>query len=115
MDLFGGRLPPVVQPAERTSELKRLADALGPRFRAGTSSWSFPGWRGIVWNGKHDDSTLSKQGLTAYASHPLLRAVGVDRAYYGPIDRKTWATWADQVPDDFRFVVKCWDRLSTLR
>jgi len=42
----------------------------------------------------------------AYAQHPLLRTVSLDRAFYRPLDRDQYAAYAAQVPDDFRFVVK---------
>src|SRR5262245_5955808 len=42
----------------------------------------------------------------AYAKHPLLRAVGIDRTYYAPISADQFAAYAAQVPDGFRFLVK---------
>lgn len=77
----------------------------------GTSSWSFPGWEGLVYAGKHSDRTLSREGLPAYSGHPLFRTVGVDRGYYAPIPRADLARYAAQVPEGFRFLVKAWEGL----
>jgi uncharacterized protein YecE (DUF72 family) len=49
---------------------------------------------------------LAKHGLPAYAQHPLLRGVGLDRSFYRPLSVAQYAAYAAQVPDDFRFVVK---------
>jgi uncharacterized protein YecE (DUF72 family) len=50
--------------------------------------------------------TLSRNGLSAYSAHPLLRTVGVDSGFYAPLDAGRLGRWAAQVPADFRFLVK---------
>jgi uncharacterized protein YecE (DUF72 family) len=72
----------------------------------GTSTWSFPGWRGIVWDGPVEKARLARDGLAAYAEHPLLTLAGVDRTWYGPVPGATYARWANDVPGEFRFIVK---------
>jgi uncharacterized protein YecE (DUF72 family) len=72
----------------------------------GTSSWSFPGWDGLVYAGRRAADVLSRDGLRAYARHPLLRAAGIDRTFYAPLDAAGFARHAAQVPGDFRFLVK---------
>ena len=86
--------------------LSALAAALPPRLRLGTSSWSYPGWQGLVWEGEHSETQLSKQGLAVYAQHPLMRTVSIDRSFYRPLTVSEYERYASQVPDDFRFVVK---------
>ncbi|MCU4119923.1 DUF72 domain-containing protein [Variovorax sp. N23] len=86
--------------------LQAMADALPRHVRLGTSTWSYPGWAGIVWDGTYAESRLAKDGLTAYARHPLLRTVCVDRAFYRPLSAIQYARLAALVPPDFRFVVK---------
>ncbi len=83
-----------------------LAAGLPPMLRLGTSSWNYPGWSGIVWDGEYTDNALSRFGLTAYARHPLMRAVSLDRAFYRAMTQAQFETHAAQVPEDFRFVVK---------
>jgi uncharacterized protein YecE (DUF72 family) len=98
----------MVRPAPPDPELVALAGKLPPALRMGTSSWSFPGWRGLVW-GKDSavsERELAREGLAAYAQHPLLRAVGVDRGYYAPLRAETLRAYASAVPPDFHFLVK---------
>jgi uncharacterized protein YecE (DUF72 family) len=83
-----------------------IADALPPQVHLGTSSWSFPGWSGIVYGDDYSNSKLSRDGLAAYGSHPLLRTVSIDRSFYAPLTLADYLRYARQVPDHFRFIVK---------
>lgn len=98
--------PTAVAPAAFAAELAALASRLPPSLRLGTSSWNFPGWRGIVYAANAPKAQLSRSGLAAYAQHPLLRTVGIDRTYYAPIPAGEFAGYAAQVPPTFRFLVK---------
>jgi uncharacterized protein YecE (DUF72 family) len=93
-----------VQPASASPLLR--APILPGDIRLGTSSWFFPGWRGLVYEGVHPQTALSKKGLAAYAQIPLLRTVSLDRTFYAPISTVEYARYASQVPDDFSFIVK---------
>lgn len=95
-----------VHPVGADDGLTTLAAALPTQLRLGTSSWTYPGWKGLVWEGEHSDAQLSKQGLAVYAQHPLMRTVSIDRSFYRPLTAAQYARYASQVPDDFRFVVK---------
>jgi uncharacterized protein YecE (DUF72 family) len=95
-----------VAPAPVSKRLRRLAELLPPPIRLGTSSWSFPGWAGLVYDREATPSHLARHGLAAYAGHPLLRAAGIDRTYYAAIAARDFARYAEVVPDDFRFLVK---------
>jgi hypothetical protein len=97
---------PGVLPAVVDADTRRIADAVPRRIRLGTSSWSFPGWTGLVWGNACSDAALAKSGLGAYAQHPALRTVSLDRTFYRPLSASQYAAYAAQVPDDFRFVVK---------
>lgn len=101
-----------VGPVTVEPEVASIASLLPATLRMGTSSWSFPGWDGIVYNRRVSQSQLAQQGLEAYAMHPLLRTVGLDRTYYRPIAAADYRAYADAVPDGFRFLVKA-DRLTT--
>src|SRR5690606_40739863 len=79
---------------------------LPAHLRLGTSSWNYPGWAGMVWDGKYPEVSLSRHGLTAYSRHPLFRTVSIDRSFYRPLNLAQYAEYAAQVPPDFRFVVK---------
>ncbi len=101
-----------VGPAALSPHLTALAARLPPGLRLGTSSWSFPGWQGIVYDRLASEETLAREGLAAYAAHPLLRTVSIDRSFYRPLAAEQFRAYADAVADDFRFVVKA-DRLVT--
>lgn len=86
--------------------LHALAQRLPPTLHLGTSTWTYPGWKGLVWEGEHSPAQLSRNGLSIYVQHPLLRTVSIDRSFYRPLTVSQYERYASQVPDDFRFVVK---------
>ena len=110
LDLFTSRTtpvpPPVVGAAEVPPAMVALAHCLPRQLYLGTSSWTFPGWQGLVYDRAASSSALARHGLVAYAQHPLLRTVCLDRTFYAPIPVADYAAYAAVVPDDFRFVVK---------
>lgn len=130
MDLFGEEPAPApakpapepkpprakgIPAAEPNSGLIALADTLharyGGRLRLGTSSWYFPGWAGFVWSPaarEASEQKVSREGLRAYAQHPLLQSVSLDRAFYTPMTASDYARYANQVGPGFRFTSKCW-------
>jgi uncharacterized protein YecE (DUF72 family) len=105
----------VPEPAPATPELLALGRRLPPALRLGTSSWSFPGWTGLVYARDASQLTLARAGLPAYARHPLLRTVGIDRTFYGPVPAETFRAWAEAVPEDFRFLAKAHEELTLVR
>jgi uncharacterized protein YecE (DUF72 family) len=118
-DLFGApALPPQSPPARKAAkprgvlpapsqpELEALARRIPAAIHLGTSTWSFPGWRGIVYGDEYSNTKLSRDGLTAYGTHPLLRCVSIDRSFYAPLSLAEYARYASQVPEHFRFIVK---------
>jgi uncharacterized protein YecE (DUF72 family) len=98
--------PPAVGAAKSSHRIRALVDRLPKTLYLGTSSWSFPGWAGIVYDRQTSKNVLARHGLAAYASHPLFRAVGLDRTYYGPISSDDYAGYASSVPPDFSFLIK---------
>ena len=99
-----------VDPAPVADAVRSLGAALPPRIHLGTSSWSFPGWTGLVYAPRGGrpatEQALARHGLAAYAAHPLFRTVSLDRTFYAPLTRDEFAAYAAQVPAAFRFVVK---------
>jgi uncharacterized protein YecE (DUF72 family) len=99
-----------IDPAGVDPAMTALGNALSPRIRLGTSSWSFPGWTGLVYaarNGKPaGEQAIARHGLAAYAAHPLFRTVSLDRTFYAPLSPEEFASYAASVPAHFRFVVK---------
>lgn len=110
LDLFG---PPqaeatatVVGAASVPPDLTALGQQLPAQLYLGTSSWAFPGWQGLVYDRASTATALARHGLAAYAQHPLLRTVCLDRTFYAPITADEYAAYAAEVPAPFRFVVK---------
>ena len=106
-------LEPVVAPdpsvaalAKVHDEARTIATDLPKDIRFGTSSWSFPGWKGIVYAGSVSASSIARDGLRQYASHPLLRTVGIDRSYYAPIPLEDLRRYSEQLPDGFQGCAK---------
>ena len=97
-----------VAAAAARAECVALGSRLPARLHLGTSSWSFPGWSGMVYDRGASESTLARSGLEAYAKHPLFRSVGVDKTFYRPAPRAEFERLAAQVPASFRFLVKMW-------
>jgi uncharacterized protein YecE (DUF72 family) len=100
--------PPLlaVEAAPVAAAVDRMAQRLPPSVYLGTSSWTFPGWTGLVYQHAATERELAHYGLTAYAQHPLLRAVGLDRTYYAPLPTADFAAYGASVPEAFRFLVK---------
>ena len=96
-------------PVAADGALTQLAATIPTSVRFGTSSWSFPGWAGSVYGDSYSDVQLARRGLPAYAAHPLLRTVGIDRTFYAPISESAFRGYAKQareVAPGFRFFVK---------
>ncbi len=89
-------------------DIVELAARLPANLYLGTSSWSFPGWKDLVYSSEASEATLAREGLAAYAQHPLFRSVGVDKTFYRPAPRVEFERMAAQVPAAFRFLVKMW-------
>lgn len=102
----GAGADPSIAAADPSDELRQLGRHLPANVHLGTSSWSFAGWRGLVYGDSHSEQQLSRRGLGAYAQHPVLRAVGIDRSFYQPLPESDFARYASQVPEHFRFLVK---------
>lgn len=109
---LGGAVQPASVPEAVQQAAAQLRQRYAGRLHLGTSSWHFPGWAGQVWDRAYPEATLSRQGLAAYARHPLLRTVSLDRAFYRPLEAAVYRSLAVQVPADFRFVVKAPSQVS---
>ena len=107
--------PPRLSLAEAATEHEPLARGLPSSIRFGGMTWSYPGWVGHVYAADLSDKQLAAHGLTAYAQHPLLRAVEIDRTYYEPMSADALAAYAEQVPDDFRFFIKAHEDCTVAR
>jgi uncharacterized protein YecE (DUF72 family) len=95
-----------VEAAAQPEEIQALGRELPREIHLGGSTWSFPGWAGLVYDRAYSTSKLAREGLAAYARHPLLRGIGVDRTHYAPVEAGELARYREAVPDGFLFLVK---------
>ena len=95
--------------------LTALAARLPSHVRLGTSSWTFPGWAGLVYKRRYtNERTFVQRSLEEYARFPLFRTVGIDRSFWAPIPEPELASYASQLPDGFRCVMKVWEEITTV-
>ena len=112
LDLFGPKEPTLAPPDERWLH---LAKRVPGHVRFGTSSWTFPGWKGLVYRREYrNDAQFMRDSLYEYARWPLAGTAGIDRSFYAPLDEVTLRTYAGQLPAGFRCVSKVWQELTTL-
>jgi uncharacterized protein YecE (DUF72 family) len=107
--------PAGVGAARQPEAVEALGRELPPGIYLGGSTWSFPGWAGLVYDRSYTPSRLAHEGLAAYARHPILRAVGVDRTHYAPVEAVELAAYRQAVPEDFRFLVKAHEACTLAR
>jgi len=114
LDLFGVEVRDGLP--EPDPELVSLASRLPSHVRFGTSSWTFPGWAGLVYRRRYErQRAFVRESLAEYACHPLFRTVGVDRSFYAPVPEHELRAYAAQLPDGFECVCKVWSELTALR
>lgn len=98
-DLLDGGEPESL--VDTHADVRALAERLPPTVHFGTSSWSFPGWSGIVYRRPRKQADLARDGLVEYARYPLFRTVGIDRSYYAPLTPDDLRRYAAQLPPGF--------------
>ncbi|MEY4667781.1 MAG: hypothetical protein RL518_480 [Pseudomonadota bacterium] len=87
----------------------RLPDTL----YLGTSTWAFPGWKGLVYRRPYkSQKDFTANSLGEYATIPWFRTVCVDSFFYNPPKPETLQHYASLVPESFRWVSKVWERLT---
>src|SRR5437867_613893 len=102
---------------ERDKAKPVLAELARQGVFVGTSSWKYPGWRGMlydearyVYRGKFAQTRFEKLCLGEYAE--VFKTVCVDAAYYKFPDRRYLEGMVSQVPDDFLFAFKVTDEIT---
>ena len=116
--LWGDGQLGLFQPRPLPPEGRELVEALAARVpadvRLGTSSWTFPGWAGLVYRDPYrSERDFVRRSLGEYARHPLFRTVCMDRAFYAPLSREELTAYAKLLPSGFRCVSKVFSELST--
>jgi uncharacterized protein YecE (DUF72 family) len=89
-----------------------LAAGVPPSIRFGTSSWTYPGWAGLVYHQEYPKTGAAARMLAEYARFPLFRTVGIDSSFYAPPTPATLQSYAGHLPAGFPCVSKVWDRIT---
>lgn len=102
---------------DRDQLKSRLADLARQGVYIGTSSWKYPGWRGLlydearyVYRGKISEARFERLCLAEYAE--VFKTVGVDAAYYQFPTASYLSGLVEQVPADFLFSFKVTDTIT---
>jgi len=108
---------PILQRFDRASMKARAAALAEQGVFIGTSSWKYPGWRGMlyddaryVWHGKFAESRFQKYCLAEYAE--VFKTVCVDAAYYKFPERRYLEPMFEEVPPGFLFAFKVTDEIT---
>lgn len=94
------------------AELEHLRAAIPPMVHFGTSTWTYPGWTGLVYARPYPATGASARMLAEYARFPLFSTVGIDSSFYGTPKPKSLESWARALPPGFKCVSKVWERLT---
>jgi uncharacterized protein YecE (DUF72 family) len=68
--------------------------------RIGIGGWTYAPWRGTFYPDK-----LPQRAELEYAARRF-GAIEINATFYGRQSPKSWAAWADAVPDGFQFAIK---------
>jgi uncharacterized protein YecE (DUF72 family) len=90
----------------------RLRASIPDGIRFGTSSWTYPGWKGLIYQRDYPATGAGAEMLAEYARYPLFGTVGIDSSFYTPLTEKTLTSYAAALPEGFPCLSKVWDRLT---
>jgi uncharacterized protein YecE (DUF72 family) len=101
----------VVDTLDQTT-LEQLAARIPPGVRFGSSTWNYPGWRGLVYHQDYGPKGAAARMLKEYAAFPLFGTVGVDSSYYGPPTESVLRSYAGNLPPGFPCISKVWGQIT---
>jgi uncharacterized protein YecE (DUF72 family) len=80
----------------------------------GTSSWKYPGWKGLVYHDHYKSEKAFKEDSLKEYSHAF-SAVGVDHTYYAFPSPQQLALYHKETPPDFKFIFKAPEQATVYR
>lgn len=107
--------PDRVEVLPSREELQALRDRLPPTVQFGTSGWVYPGWADIVWHGERSAGDLERDGLTEYASHPLLTAMVLESGEEAHASERDLRRYAAQLPESVHCILHVHADVTTPR
>ena len=81
----------------------------------GTSTWTYEGWMGTVYNRPYTKKNFKQTCLEEYAEYPYFSTVGIDHTFYGPASDDILKRYASQLPEGFECLSKVWERITIPR
>ncbi len=93
-------------------DLQQLAARVPALIRFGTSSWTYPGWKGLVYHRDYKGRGTAAPMLAEYSRFPLFRTVGIDSSFYAPPTDAVLREYAANLPAGFPCVSKVWQEIT---
>jgi uncharacterized protein YecE (DUF72 family) len=90
---------------------------LSSLIRFGTSTWTYEGWQGYVYQQRYAKIRFARECLGEYCQFlykgsPLFRTVGNDSTFYRPPTAGQLVSYLDQIPTDFEMCFKVWEEIT---
>ncbi|MCS6303791.1 MAG: DUF72 domain-containing protein [Nitrospira sp.] len=94
--------------------------SLSSLIRFGTSTWTYEGWQGQIYQHKYAKTTFARECLGEYCQYlyngePLFRTVGNDSTFYRPPIANQLQHYLNQIPEDFEMCFKVWEEITIPR
>ncbi len=94
--------------------------SLSSLIRFGTSTWTYEGWQGQIYQHKYAKTTFARECLGEYCQYlcngePLFRTVGNDSTFYRPPTANQLQHYLNQIPEDFEMCFKVWEEITIPR
>ena len=88
-----------------------------PLVRFGTSTWTYEGWQGHVYQRQYAESKFTQECLGEYCQYqyhnePLFRTGGNDATCYRPPTANQLRRYLNQIPEDFEICFKVWEEIT---
>ena len=90
---------------------------LSPLIRFGTSTWTYEGWRGQIYQRQYAKTTFARECLGEYCQYLyngelVFRTVGNDSTFYRPPTTNQLRHYLKQIPEDFEMCFKVWEDIT---
>lgn len=90
---------------------------LSPLIRFGTSTWTYEGWQGQIYQRRYAKTTFARECLGEYCQYlyndePLFRTVGNESSFYRPPTANQLRHYLNQIPEDFEMSFKVWEEIT---
>lgn len=82
-------------------------------IKFGTSTWTYPGWKGLVYQNEYSSEQDFKNNcLKEYVKFPIFRSVGIDHSFYKPLSAKQVQMYLRMMSPRIRPCSKVWEQIT---